>query len=92
MLSLFSQCYLRITQCFFLNSCTFFLFQSGLYRKLSGLNKTRASNIVEYRRTKGPFMNREQLMSVKGIGPKTFEQCAGFVKIIPETLDVEIKR
>ncbi|KAK3857870.1 hypothetical protein Pcinc_035916 [Petrolisthes cinctipes] len=61
-------------------------------RKLSGLNKTRAANIVEYRRTKGPFMNREQLKSVKGIGPKTFEQCAGFIKIIPETLDVEIKR
>ncbi|KAK3872996.1 hypothetical protein Pcinc_021957 [Petrolisthes cinctipes] len=61
-------------------------------RKLSGLNKTRAANIVEYRRTKGPFMTREQLKSVKGIGPKTFEQCAGFVKIIPETLNVEIKR
>ncbi|XP_045596104.1 S1 RNA-binding domain-containing protein 1 isoform X2 [Procambarus clarkii] len=61
-------------------------------RKLSGLNKVRAANIIEYRKTKGPFINREQLKSVKGIGPRTFEQCAGFIRILPETLEMEINR
>lgn len=61
-------------------------------RKLSGLNKSRASNIVEYRNTKGPFINREQLKSVKGIGPRTFEQCAGFIRIMPETLEEQINK
>ncbi|XP_063585380.1 S1 RNA-binding domain-containing protein 1-like [Penaeus indicus] len=61
-------------------------------RKLSGLNKPRAANIVEYRKTKGPFINREQLKSVKGIGPRTFEQCAGFIRIMPETLEMEINK
>lgn len=61
-------------------------------RKLSGLNKSRAANIVEYRKSKGPFINREQLKSVKGVGPRTFEQCAGFIKILPETLANEVNR
>ncbi|CAL4124636.1 unnamed protein product [Meganyctiphanes norvegica] len=61
-------------------------------RKLSGLNKSRAANIVEYRKSKGPFINREQLTSVKGIGPRTFEQCAGFIRIMPETLEEQIKK
>lgn len=61
-------------------------------RKLSGLNKTRASNIIEYRKTKGPFINRDQIKSVKGIGPKTFEQCAGFIRIMPETLEEQINK
>lgn len=62
------------------------------FRKLSGLNKPRAANIVEYRKTKGPFINREQLKSVKGIGPRTFEQCAGFIRIMPEILEMEINK
>ncbi|XP_068247368.1 S1 RNA-binding domain-containing protein 1 [Palaemon carinicauda] len=61
-------------------------------RKLSGLSKVRAANIIEYRKTKGPFINREQLKSVKGIGPRTFEQCAGFIRILPETLEMEVNR
>ena len=61
-------------------------------RKLAGLNKTRSSHIVEYRKSKGPFVNREQLKQVKGIGPKTFEQCAGFIKILPQTLEAHIKK
>ncbi|KAL7639440.1 UNVERIFIED_CONTAM: hypothetical protein RMT77_009941 [Armadillidium vulgare] len=61
-------------------------------RKLSGLNKTRAANIVEHRKLKGPFVNREQIKSVKGIGPRTFEQCAGFIRIMPETLEEEFKK
>ncbi|MPC33458.1 S1 RNA-binding domain-containing protein 1 [Portunus trituberculatus] len=61
-------------------------------RKLSGLNKSRAANIVEYRKTKGPFINREQLKSVKGVGPRTFEQCVGFIRIMPETLANEVNR
>ncbi|XP_076062229.1 S1 RNA-binding domain-containing protein 1 isoform X3 [Oratosquilla oratoria] len=61
-------------------------------RKLSGLNKSRAANIVEYRKSKGPFFNRDQLKLVKGVGPRTFEQCAGFIRILPETLETAINR
>ncbi|KAK7082641.1 Nucleic acid binding [Halocaridina rubra] len=61
-------------------------------RKLSGLSKVRAANIVEHRKSKGPFINRDQLKTVKGIGPRTFEQCAGFIKILPETLEMEINK
>lgn len=56
-----------------------------LFRHISGLNVNVARNIIQYRITNGPFINREQLKLVKGIGVKTFEQCAGFLKILPET-------
>uniref|UniRef100_T1JNU4 S1 motif domain-containing protein n=1 Tax=Strigamia maritima TaxID=126957 RepID=T1JNU4_STRMM len=53
-----------------------------LLRKVAGLNKTTAKNIVEWRSLNGPFQNREQLKSVKGVGPKSYEQCAGFIRIL----------
>ncbi|GFG40507.1 hypothetical protein Cfor_06519 [Coptotermes formosanus] len=56
-----------------------------LLRKIAGLNSSRAEKIIEWRATNGSFINRQQLKQVKGIGPKTFEQCAGFIRIIPET-------
>ncbi|XP_068089134.1 S1 RNA-binding domain-containing protein 1 isoform X2 [Hyperolius riggenbachi] len=52
-----------------------------LLRHIAGLNSVRAKNVVEWREKNGPFMNREQLKSVKGLGPKTFQQCAGFIRI-----------
>lgn len=55
------------------------------HRKIAGLNITRAKNIVAWRESKGPFVNREQLQAIKGLGPKTYQQCAGFVRIVPET-------
>ncbi|KAG7214053.1 hypothetical protein KM043_001419 [Ampulex compressa] len=56
-----------------------------LLKRVAGLNASRASKIIEWRIQKGPFKNREQLLDVKGIGGKTFEQCAGFIRILPET-------
>ncbi|XP_057646986.1 S1 RNA-binding domain-containing protein 1 isoform X1 [Chionomys nivalis] len=52
-----------------------------LLRHIAGLNANRAKNIIEWREKNGPFINREQLKNVKGLGPKSFQQCAGFIRI-----------
>ncbi|XP_034753570.1 S1 RNA-binding domain-containing protein 1 [Etheostoma cragini] len=57
-----------------------------LMRHVAGLNAGRAHSIAEWREQNGPFINREQLKLVKGMGPKTFQQCAGFIRINPQTL------
>nr|XP_040034791.1 S1 RNA-binding domain-containing protein 1 [Gasterosteus aculeatus aculeatus] len=57
-----------------------------LMRHVAGLNAGRARNISEWREQNGPFNNREQLKLVKGTGPKTYQQCAGFIRINPQTL------
>uniref|UniRef100_A0A6Q2Y0I5 S1 motif domain-containing protein n=1 Tax=Esox lucius TaxID=8010 RepID=A0A6Q2Y0I5_ESOLU len=57
-----------------------------LMRHVAGLNAGRAKSIVEWRETNGPFMNREQLRLVKGLGPKSYQQCAGFIRINPNNL------
>ncbi|KAG8039829.1 hypothetical protein G9C98_000558 [Cotesia typhae] len=56
-----------------------------LLKRVAGLSEAKATNIINWRKDNGPFINREQLQKVKGIGAKTFEQCAGFIRIIPET-------
>ena len=48
---------------------------------ISGISKTLAKNIVEYRETNGRFTNRKQLLKVSKLGPKAYEQCAGFMRI-----------
>ncbi len=48
---------------------------------VSGLSATLAKNIVEYRAKNGPFQSRDELKKVSLMGPKTFEQCAGFLRI-----------
>jgi uncharacterized protein len=48
---------------------------------VSGLSATLAKNIVEYRAKNGAFANRDELRKVSLMGPKTFEQCAGFLRI-----------
>lgn len=53
----------------------------SLLAYVSGLNKKLAGNIVKHREKKGPFQEREQILEVAGIGEKTFEQAAGFLKI-----------
>ncbi|MBQ2654234.1 MAG: RNA-binding transcriptional accessory protein [Methanobrevibacter sp.] len=53
----------------------------SLLNHVSGIGKTTAQNIVEYRDENGSFSNRKELLNVKKLGKKTFEQCAGFVKI-----------
>ncbi|XP_012720466.2 S1 RNA-binding domain-containing protein 1 [Fundulus heteroclitus] len=58
-----------------------------LMRHVAGLNAGRARSIAEWREKNGPFINREQLKLVKGMGPKSFQQCAGFIRINPQTLN-----
>ena len=48
---------------------------------ISGINKTLANNIVAYREKNGRFTNRKQLLKVEKLGPKAYEQCAGFMRI-----------
>ncbi|XP_055581818.1 S1 RNA-binding domain-containing protein 1 isoform X2 [Falco biarmicus] len=55
-----------------------------LLRHIAGLNANRAKNIIEWREKNGPFINREQLKEVKGLGPKSFQQCAGFIRFNQE--------
>ncbi len=52
-----------------------------LLEYISGINKTIARNIVDYREKNGRFTNRRQLLKVAKLGPKAYEQCAGFLRI-----------
>lgn len=52
-----------------------------LLEYVSGISKTIAKNIVEYREKNGQFQSRKDLLSVAKLGPKAFEQCAGFMRI-----------
>ena len=54
---------------------------ASLLEYISGINKTIAKNIVDYRETNGRFTNRKQLLKVAKLGPKAYEQCAGFMRI-----------
>ncbi|MBQ9037455.1 MAG: RNA-binding transcriptional accessory protein [Erysipelotrichaceae bacterium] len=53
-----------------------------LLTHISGLNSATAKEIVNYRNENGRFTNREQLKKVKKLGEKTFQQCAGFLRIV----------
>ncbi|MCD7781657.1 MAG: RNA-binding transcriptional accessory protein [Methanosphaera sp.] len=52
-----------------------------LMEHVAGISKKVANNIVKYREEHGSFVDRNQLLKVPGIGAKTFEQCAGFMRI-----------
>ena len=54
---------------------------ASLLEYISGISKTIAKNIVAYREENGAFQNRKQLLKVAKLGPKAFEQCAGFMRI-----------
>ena len=54
---------------------------SSLLKYVSGISKRVATNLVEYRSGIGKFKSREELLKVKGLGQKTFTQCAGFLRI-----------
>lgn len=62
---------------------------AALLSYVAGITKTVAKNIVEYRETNGKFTQRKDFLKVKGLGPKAYEQCAGFLRISggPEPLD-----
>ena len=53
----------------------------ALLNRVSGLSQTLAQNIVAYRDENGAFQHRQQLLKVNRLGPKAFEQCAGFLRI-----------
>lgn len=55
---------------------------ASLLGYISGVSKTVAKNIVDYRERNGRFLNRAQLLSVPKLGPKAYEQCAGFLRIL----------
>ena len=59
----------------------------SLLQQVSGLTAVTAKNIVAYREENGPFSSRAQLKKVPKLGPKAFEQCAGFLRI-PESKEV----
>jgi len=54
---------------------------ASLLEYVSGISKAVAKNIVTYREENGKFTNRKQLLKVPKLGPKAFEQCAGFLRI-----------
>ncbi len=53
----------------------------SLLKYISGISSATAKNIVSYREDNGGFSSRTELKKVKGLGPKAFEQCAGFLRI-----------
>ena len=59
----------------------------SLLRRVSGLTAATAKNIVAYREENGPFTGRAQLKKVPKLGPKAFQQCAGFLRV-PESRNV----
>jgi len=59
----------------------------SLLVRVAGLNSTTAKNIVSYRDENGAFTTRKQILKVPKLGPKAFEQCAGFLRI-PESKSV----
>ena len=59
----------------------------SLLRRVAGLNATTAKNIVAYREENGIFRNRKTICKVPKLGPKAFEQCAGFLRV-PESTEI----
>ena len=53
----------------------------SLLNYVSGIGNTTAKNIISYREDNGSFNSREELLNVKNLGKKTYEQCAGFIKV-----------
>ena len=59
----------------------------SLLQQVAGLTAATAKNIVKYREENGPFTSRKQILKVPKVGPKAFEQCAGFLRV-PESKNV----
>ena len=59
----------------------------SLLEQVSGLNSTTSKNIVSFREENGPFTSRTQLKKVPKLGPKAFQQCAGFLRV-PESKEI----
>ena len=63
-----------------INSCS-----EHLLRRVAGLNKARARAVIEYREKQGELVSRAELRKVKGVGEKVYQQCAGFIRVVPRT-------
>jgi len=59
----------------------------SLLQQVSGLNSTTAKNVVAYREENGAFTSRSQLKKVPKLGPKAYQQCAGFLRV-PESKEI----
>ena len=59
----------------------------SLLQRVAGLNGTTAKNVVSYREENGAFPDRKRLLKVPKLGPKAFEQCAGFLRV-PESRSI----
>ena len=59
----------------------------SLLERVAGLTAATAQNVVAYREANGPFTSRKQLLKVPKLGPKAFQQCAGFLRV-PESASV----
>ncbi len=59
----------------------------SLLQRVAGLNASTAKNVVAYREENGPFTARKQILKVPKLGPKAFQQCAGFLRV-PESRSV----
>lgn len=59
----------------------------SLLQRVSGLTAATAKNLVAYREANGPFTSRKQILKVPKLGPKAFQQCAGFLRV-PESKSV----
>ena len=59
----------------------------SLLQRVAGLTATTSKNLVKYREENGPFTSRKQILKVPKLGPKAFEQCAGFLRV-PESKSV----
>ena len=60
---------------------------ASLLQQVAGLNSTTAKNVVTYRQENGPFTSRTQIKKVPKLGPKAFQQCAGFLRV-PESKEI----
>ncbi|BFZ12180.1 hypothetical protein BsWGS_15219 [Bradybaena similaris] len=65
-----------------INTCS-----QSLLKKVAGLNAAKAKSLLEWRAKNGFFTNRQQLLEVKGLGKKGFEQCAGFIRVSKHSID-----
>ncbi len=61
----------------------------SLLSYIAGLNKTTAKNIVTYREENGAFRSRKELLKVPKLGPKAFQQCAGFLRVAESKLPLD---
>ena len=56
-------------------------------RRIAGLSQKQAESIIAYREKNNGIYNRDEILKIKGIGQVAYQNCCGFLRINPETLD-----